>query len=450
MPINRIENQLDRQGILGNFPRLGKLRKGAEKADGKTVGRDLGYFRATFEPQYEDLIRPAFTELYGEQPTEFRNVLIAAENADSAFQYWFEEWAHARLLRRCDGDNIVVSFEEASQRYDQTPHACTCDPLKRDCNERGTLDIVLPALFEKTGIWGKFTVQTGSIYDIVALRSAMRIASVFTSQLPNVAFWSIPFRVGRAMRPVPVTINGKRSVKSMSLLYADIEQDFNRKVFTPLLTRPAQLLLAGVNPETGESPEGGLPDIEFTQTANWDRDYINEQTLHLFDHQNHQDNAIDKMIADGLLTDDMDDDTAIQIIETERARRAAEKQTETAAKNGSKSRQKGANSSADELPVQSDLNWAADAKNAAKFIAAANQRLGLNTGDVLEALRYLSVDPLDSIQEFIGTKESAWAACIAAQCHYDLGTVDQMLTRPEEQDMRRMVHDIIQAGTIPF
>src|SRR5574338_382119 len=162
MPIKTIQRQLDERGTLGNLPRFGKLRKGAEKPDGK-VGKDLDYFRLTLEPEYEAIIRPAFVELFGEQPTEFHNVLIAADDAASAFDYWYESWAHARLLNRCDGETVVAGWSDGLQRYDDTPHACTCNPLDRECKQTGRMDIVIPALCEATGIWGKLTILTSSL-----------------------------------------------------------------------------------------------------------------------------------------------------------------------------------------------------------------------------------------------------------------------------------------------
>jgi hypothetical protein len=444
MPIKRIEQQLAAQGVLGNFPRFGKLRKGGEKTE-KSSGRDLDHFRLTLEPQYEEIIRPAFVQLFGEQPAEFNGVFIAADSADNAFQYWLEEWAHARLLRRCDGEEIVVQFSEGEQRYDTTPHACTCNPLAPACNQRGHMDIVIPAIFEATGMWGKFTIETGSVYDIIALRSSMRVASAFTANLPNVAFWSIPFRVGRALRKVPITINGKRSIKPMSLLYADIEPEFNQKVFAPMLTAPSQRLLAGVNPETGE-----LPEIEIEQQRAWDRDYINTQTLHQFDHENHQMNTIDKMIANGDLTDEMNDFQAIDAINNNRIQRNAEKKVaEIIDENARKSRAKGSKPSAAAEQAQPGADWTHDPQIVGKFLAQAQAKLNLNHGQVIDALKWISFDPIQNVDHFDGTKDDAWAACVAMHCDYDLDKVAAFIPKVDSP-LRLRVIEIIEASAIPF
>lgn len=427
MPTKSMEAQLDARGVLGNFPRFGKFRKGAPKSEKGVAGRDQNFFRLTLEENYEHL-RPACEQLFGAEPREFHNVLLAADSPDLAFQYWQESWAHARLLKRCDEETISVHWDDSKPGYSTDPLECTCDPLKRECKNHGRLDIVVPALFELTGEWGKFTVETTSIYDVAALRSYMKMADAFMQKLPNVAFWSVPFTIGRAMRNVPVTINGKRSIKPMSLLYAKIEPDFNQQVFTPMLTQPARLLLAGVNPETGESPAGGLldlePDIEadFTQATSWDREYINAETLNLFDHENHQANAIDKMIADGELLDDMADDEAIAMIHLNRERRKLEQQ-ETA-KNTPKSRQKGSNSSAADEQVQSGADWIKDTARLNKFIHSAHALLNMNTGDVHEALKNASEnEKLENIQDFAGSDVTAWAACVAWKFEYNAAAI---------------------------
>lgn len=435
MPIKRIEKQLDERGILGNMPRWGKLRKGGEKTE-KSAGRDLNHFRLTLEPQYE-FIRPAFEQICGKDPDVLHNVFIAADDAEQAFDYWYETWAHARLVARCDGETIVNGWSDGALAYDTTPRPCTCNPQDRTCKQHGRLDIVIPELCKIVG-WGKLTVETTSIYDVIALRSYMRVAGAFLGQLPNVAFWSVPFAIGRATRPVPVTINGKRSIKSMSLLFASIEPEFNQKVMSPQLTKPTQLLLAGVNPETGESPAGGLPEMEFEQAQNWDREYVNAETLGLFDNENHQYNAINQLIDSGLLKDEMDTDEAISVILEQRAQRDAEKAQQSAAKNASKPNKKGAKRNAAHEPVQPDLYWAKDAKTAHDLVQAAQDKLGLDHGQVLAALRVLAGnEELEHVQDFYGERPMAWAACIALRAGY----IPEQLTRyvPETESGMKLI-----------
>lgn len=449
MPTKSMEAQLNARGILGNFPRFGKFRKGAPKSDKGVAGRDQDFFRLTLEENYEHL-RPACEQLFGAEPREFNNVLLAADSPDQAFQYWREDWAHARLLKRCDEETISVHWDDSKPGYSTEPLECTCNPLDRTCKNHGRLDIVVPALFELTGEWGKFTIETTSVYDVAALRQYMIVAEAFMQKLPNYAFWSVPFTIGRAMRNVPVTINGKRSIKPMSLLYAKIEPDFNQQVFTPMLTQPARLLLAGVNPETGELPAADVEiEAEFTQAQEWDREFVNAETLNLFDHENHQANAIDKLVADGVITDDMQTDEVIQVILEARSKRNAEKQEQASAKNGSKSRQKGSNSSAADEPAQSSSDWVRDGQTVVKFLAQAQSKLNLNHGQVIDALKWVSFDPIQNVEQFVGSKDDAWAACVAMHCDYDLDKVAAFIPKADSP-LRLRVTGIIEASAIPF
>lgn len=454
MPINRIEKQLADDGVLGNLPRIGKLRKGGEKGE-KSPGKDLDFFRLTLEPQYES-IRHDFEQLYTTTPTEFHNVLLASDSADSAFTYWYETWAHAKLVRRCDGDEIVGRYIEGSG-YDATHLTCSCNDANRECKQHGYMDIVLPDLCNLTGTWGKITLVTTSLYDVIALRKCMIVAGAFMNQLPNVSFWSVPFTIGRAPQNVPVTINGKRSIKNMSLIYAHVEPEFNRQVFTPLLTRPAQMLLAGVNPDTGEMP--ALPEITIEQTHLWDYDYVVDQTLYLFDHPNHQYHTIVKLMNDGVLTNEMTDEDAIAALIINRTQRDIEK----TAKNAPPSNVEGSNSSAEDMYAASDeaqqtgtqktqsasdSEWTHQPQAIAKLIFEAQDKLGLNHGQVIEALRYISPDAITNIDQFTGTKQEAWAACIAKKCSYNPDEVRTYLG--DNVKMAGYVIDMMELHEIPF
>lgn len=454
MPINRIEKQLAEDGVLGNLPRIGKLRKGGEKGE-KSPGRDLDFFRLTLEPQYES-IRQDFEQLYTPEPTELHNVLLAADSPDLAFTYWYEHWAHAKIVRRCDGDEIVGRYIE-SKGYDTTHLPCACNESNRECHQHGYMDIVLPDLCSLTGTWGKITLLTSSLYDVIALRKCMIVADAFIGQLHNVSFWSVPFTIGRAPQNVPVTINGKRSIKSMSLIYAHVDPEFNRQVFTPMLTRPAQMLLAGANMETGELP--ALPEITIEQDNDWDYGYVTEQTLHLFNHTNHQFYSFASMAVDGVLKPNMTDDEAIEAVTKYRQQRDIEK----VAKNTPPSNVEGPNSIADDMYAASDeaqqagtqktlppdsADWMRNTSTVLKFLAKAQGTLGLSHGDVISALRYISPDTIENVEQFEGTKDEAWGACIAFKCRYDSQAVRVYLG--DNVTMADFVIDMMELHDIPF
>lgn len=448
MPVKSIEKQILDRGVLGNMPRFGKLRKGGEAGE-KSPGKDLNYFRLTLEPEYEH-IRSEFERLFTVEPIVLRGVMIAADSPDKALDYWYEEWAHARLVKRCDEETVVAHWDDHAASYSNQPHACTCNPLDRACNLTGRLNIVIPALCEAIGQWGILTVLTGSIYDVTALRASMHVAGAFMQRIQNVAFWSVPFEVGRVIRKVPVTINGKRSIKPMSLLYVQVEPDFNQKVLSPMLTAPSQLLLQGVNPETGE-----MPEIEITQAMEWDRDYVNEQTLHLFREENHQMNTIDKLIDNGLITDQMDSSDVIQVILENREQRQAEKAEEPKAKkpckNSAKSNVEGSNSSVADEPLQSDLEWVADVKMTHALIAQAVKHLAMDHGAVIQALQWAMGDyTIQNVAEFIGTKDDAWGACVVHHCGYDPEQVKAFITDESSKARISALALLDRIADIPF
>lgn len=444
MPVKSIEKQILDRGVLGNMPRFGKLRKGGEKPDGK-IGKDLDYFRLTLEPEFE-FVREEFDRICGDKPAVLRNVMIAADSPDKALDYWYEEWAHARLVNRCDEETVVAHWDERSASYSNQPHACTCNPLDRTCNLTGRLTIVIPELCEAVGTWGTLTVLTGSIYDVTALRASMHVAGAFMQKIQNVAFWSVPFTIGRVTRKVPVTINGKRSIKPMSLLYAQVEPDFNQKVLSPMLTAPAQMLLAGVNSETGETPE-----VIIEQAAAWDRDYVNAQTIHLFDHDNHQMNAIDKLIADGILLDEMGDDQVIEIITYKRSQRETEKKDKKSRQNAPETDKKGSNPGVADEPDPSDLEWVADAKMTHALLAQAQKLLALNHDGVIRALQWAMGDyTIQNVAQFVGTKEDAWGACVAAYCGYDPDEVKEYITDEASKGRIHALALLDRIADIPF
>lgn len=455
MPIKKIERELAARGVLGNFPRIGKLRKGAEKPEDLKQGlKDLSHFRLTLDPQFE-YMRPEFVRIYGDKPEVFRGVQLAAESADQAFDYWFEDWKHAKLMRRCDGEDICVHLDE-DMEYRTNPLPCTCDPFKPVCKQSGRLDIVLPEWCLATGTWGKLTIETHSKYDVLALRGCMITSGFFMNQIPEIRFWNVPFVVGRAPKKVPIITTDKktnqkqRSEKTMSLLYAMIDPEFNTKVTTPLLTEPARAMLsANVNAENND-----FLSMEIGQTQGWDRDYIDAETLLFFEEsgdgaQNHQENTINAMIAAGQLTDDMTDLQAFNAIQENRKRRASEKQTQQAAKNGSKSRKKEATRNAADEQAQSDVDWLKNGERANAFLQHAHDKLGLNMGDILDALKWCSVDQIQTIEEFDGTPAEAWGACIARKCGYDLEAVAQFVHDPLSPG-RFMAEKLINRHAMPF
>lgn len=202
----------------------------------------------------------------------------------------------------------------------------------------------------------------------------------------------------------------------------------------------------------------GVPAQTPTVTNQYDADAVIAATSDLFDHDEHQRNALRQMVVNGLIKPAMNTEAVIAVVKAERARREAEKQAEQtakqdAAKNGSKSRKKGSNSSAADLPIEPDLYWARDAQNVAKLINEAAQLHKLNTGDVAAAMTWcMGEEGLIQLTDFVGTKEDAWAACIAHKCHYDAAQVEGYLAGSGAKTVKLRTHvlKMIDDRAIPF
>jgi hypothetical protein len=141
----------------------------------------------------------------------------------------------------------------------------------------------------------------------------------------------------------------------------------------------------------------------------------------------------------------MTTDEVVQAVIANRQRRAAE----DAAKNGSKSRKKGSNSSAAETNGQSDVDWMRNAQEVTAFINAATKQLKLNHKTIIDALSHISVDAIGGIEAFEGSKADAWAACVAYHCDYNPDKVAEYIP-DADNDVRKLALGIIQEYEIPF
>lgn len=256
------------------LPCIAKLYKGDEKPeDGRRPGKDLNYFRVEFEPQFESLL-PTWTDLYGEEPTEFGHVFLAAATVDEAFQSWKEEWnASQTLLHRCDGDYQVMWWSDAAQMYSKAKMPCESpvDPKtgmasepKCGCKSVGRLSLILPEFIQVSGILGYVSVSTHSLNDILTVYRYLSDIQRIYGQLTGV-----PFIFGRASREVSApkqvkTGNGEYANKgrikvTKSLFYLHVEAEFTQQRLLPALanvpalpapTLPTEVRMVPVQPET--------------------------------------------------------------------------------------------------------------------------------------------------------------------------------------------------------
>lgn len=393
MPIRSLANNQARP------PRLGKLRKGDPKrkktnAKGEEIevyGADRETFRVTFEPQYE-AFKPIFDDLFGNAPAEFRNVMLLGTTAEDTFEYWLEEHSAATLLHRCDGETQVLHFHDGE--YSKTPIACEkVAGHKCNCTERGYLSVVLMEFTIASGVWGYFTVETGSLHDILSLNESLRFINDF-QQLEGLR-WVL----GRAPRMVSVPNPkkpGTRMRTTKSLLYLMVEPEQTKQfLIAAMQQRDMKLLSGSVDASTGEiispaaqiaipatvpSMNDVLPEVD--AAFSFDIEHVKDLTSSMFSHPAHQDNTIAKMRKDGELRDDMTDKEAIAAIKANRARRAQEK---------------------------ADSEWA-DAQYVKGFVGNVQMLYPKMTpAEILEALNVGSNKPVAKFSELTMTRDMAWA-----------------------------------------
>jgi len=117
MPIKSLQRQ-----TRANFPNLGDIRKGApqEVVQGKNgeytrVGRDLDYFRFAPASAYPELAA-IFEEAHGKEPTKIP-VALPFTHAIDALDAWMIEFNSSGIVRRCDGERMVLDAEIEDYTY---------------------------------------------------------------------------------------------------------------------------------------------------------------------------------------------------------------------------------------------------------------------------------------------------------------------------------------------
>lgn len=460
MPVQRIEKQIEREPFGRGLRKFGNIRKGFRNPETGAMG-DLTYFRTTFYEQPDgshDLLMGEFDALYGSQPAIFHNVFVVGDTAAQAFNYWMQEHTKTKLVHQCDEETQFKHFDAAAGRTVDTPIACArANGGQCGCKMVAWFDIILPDFCRQVGRVGYFTVHTQSEYDIWALRKWFR--DIETLHQGSVS--GIPLVLGRAPREVRIRYqdkNGQWQLKldTKHLLFLEPSQGYVHNVLMPGYTARPYALESGKIDTDGmiiESPNtaqakfeqsfnqlDALPatvetDEEFVSSQHparlWDEDRVKERTSPQFDHPTHQDNTLAKMIADGELTDDMTTEQAVIAVLENRRRRTAEKVAAADA---------------------GENHWTSDPKAVAGLVAGANDKFGMNTGEVIAALNYSLPDELtlDSIEQFPGSKDEAWAACLAFNYSYSPDKIRAALREPDKASLLKLALDICQSDRIPF
>lgn len=207
MPIHGMTDQAPQ------FPRIGVLRKGAEKA-ANGPGADLKYFRFT---DADEQASATFKSIYGEMPAQIR-VLLPYSTPEANFHAWMEEYSASSLIRRCDGETQVLV--RAGARYDQTPRPCMRAQGKEcNCKQSGRLFVIIPELKRA----GFVVALTTSKHDIINLSAQLQAAQAIVGDLA----FRVPFILSR--KPVKISTpaaNNKRARREKWLLSIEIAPSF--------------------------------------------------------------------------------------------------------------------------------------------------------------------------------------------------------------------------------
>lgn len=191
MPIKNLTTKIPQ------FPRIGKLRKGGEKSP-KQPGKDLHYFRFTSETHPEAV--KAFNEQYTE-PSSL-TVLLPYATPDENFDAWMESYKASRLIRRCDGEEISISYNAQRKAYDR-PQDMQC-MVNCDCKQVGRLQVIIPSLLQ-AGHVGVVTMETHSKWDISEIYQTLQQYWQMRGSLQG-----IEFQLYRYKRQISTPENGRQ------------------------------------------------------------------------------------------------------------------------------------------------------------------------------------------------------------------------------------------------
>jgi hypothetical protein len=197
MPIKGLS---DRQA---SFPQIGILRKGGAKTSDTKPGPDLDHFRLTTD---DPSVAAAFVEAFGNEPKEIE-VQVPYERTEQNFDSWNEEWVGGGLVRRCNGEHVVLHRRnDGSYSHDPIPcHGsnCACKPV-------GRLSVIIPKLQRLAYV----VVLTTSKHDIMQLSAQLTALEMTAGSLRG-----IPLILRRTNRNISTPgANGKRVRREKSLL----------------------------------------------------------------------------------------------------------------------------------------------------------------------------------------------------------------------------------------
>ena len=177
MPIKNLTNR----GLA--FPEIGQIRKGAPKDANGKIGKDLNYFRVTFD-EAETEASEKFLKIYGSEPQEI-NILLPFNDIGACWEAWLEAYTAGRMVARSDGEKfeylldtktgeIKVTNGYPNVPYKQGQSVGTYTDGKGKvqeifCSEVGRLKVVIPELQRLAYV----TILTSSKHDIANIDSQL-------------------------------------------------------------------------------------------------------------------------------------------------------------------------------------------------------------------------------------------------------------------------------------
>lgn len=224
MPIKNLTS--NQNNPTAGLRRLAIIKKGAMEGNRPI---DLDHFRVVWaddnsenaDPDIE-LVRIAFYELYGAEPTRFENVYFLTDDPQSAF--FMEEWISAggagKLARRCDGETQKSHYDFNQKVMLHNPIACIQGQEEGcKCTPVGRLAFILKDVSQRTGVLGYFQLQLGGKHEIAQISAHL----TNIQRMVNAPLFMIPFSIFR--QDVPVNVPGiiKRVNKSLVHVQANLQ-----------------------------------------------------------------------------------------------------------------------------------------------------------------------------------------------------------------------------------
>ncbi len=209
--------------VSRGFTRIGQLRKGAPKGEDGKAGKDLTYFR--FVPATNDergrQIAKDFAAIYGDKPVALR-VYLPYETPAENFPHYREEWSASGIMRRCDGENLLLWRDTKTGNIRLGPRPCPkVGDYCEQCKARyvGHLEVILPELWAKEHI-GLVSVETTAKNDLLNLwRNLLNNEALARAMGAPNGLQGIEFILRRVPQMISTPVgNGKRARRESWLL----------------------------------------------------------------------------------------------------------------------------------------------------------------------------------------------------------------------------------------